>query len=91
MDTLDLLKERLAEGEFTSIVLENPDYVTAIVGLTENGNVVYDYEKMIDYLVNKENMSEEDAVDFISYNTIRAIPYMGGEGAMLPIIVYPIE
>lgn len=90
MDNLDELKERLAGGEYASVILESPDYVSAIIGITDAGNVVYDYEKMIDFLVETDNMSEEDAMDFISYNTLRAIPYMSGEGA-LPIIVYPIE
>lgn len=90
MDTLDKLKERLADGEYTSIILEEPDYVTAIIGITDDGAVVYDYDKMVQFLVQKDGMTEEDAVDFISYNTIRAIPYMNVEGATKPIIVYPI-
>lgn len=39
---------------------------------------------MIDYLMWKENWSDNEAVEFIEYNTIRALPYMG------EIIVYPL-
>ena len=35
--------------------------------------------------MNEEGWSEEDAVEWIDYNTVRAIPYMG-EGA--PIIMH---
>lgn len=91
MENLNELKEIITERGLTSIVLESPDYVTAIVGITEEGNVVYNYDDMVDFLIKKEKMTEEDAVDFISYNTIRAIPYMNVEGAAKPIIVYPIE
>jgi hypothetical protein len=43
---------------------------------------------MVDYLVRKEGISEEDAEDFISYNTIRACPYMGDKA---PIIMWRLE
>lgn len=36
----------------------------------------------------KEGMSEEDADEWISYNTIRAIPYMG---EYAPILMFGIE
>ena len=74
-------------GYNESIVFENPDYDSAIIGITENNQVVYDYEKMIEYLMQEDDMDYEEAVDFISYNTIRSLPY-AGEGA--PIIMYSI-
>ena len=42
---------------------------------------------MITHLMETDGMTEEDAIDFISYNTERAIPYAG---SMAPIILYPI-
>ena len=67
---------------------ENPDFVDAIVGITEEGNLIYDYDKMIQSLVNEGEMNEEEAIEWIEYNTIRTIPYMGNGR---PIIVYGIE
>ncbi len=32
----------------------NPDYEDALVGVTDDGRVVYDFDKMVEYLVNKE-------------------------------------
>lgn len=37
--------------------------------------------------MNDDKITEEEAVDFIDFNTIRALPY-GGEKA--PIIMYPL-
>ena len=37
--------------------------------------------------MNEDGMSEEEAADFISYNTIRSLPYYPGS----PIIVYGME
>lgn len=80
----DLLVEL---GYESSVVFENPDFDDAIIGTDENYKVVYDYDKMVDCLVNEDGMSEEEAVEFIDYNTIRALPYV--ENA--PIIVHGID
>lgn len=34
------------------------------------------------------NLSEEEAIDWVNYNTIRALPYMGDRA---PIIMYSLE
>jgi hypothetical protein len=70
------------------VVFENPDYDDAIIGVSHDDRVVYDYDKMIDHLVNKENMTVEDAVDFISYDTIRSLSYRGEDA---PIVMFGIE
>ena len=75
------------QGFENFLIFENPDYDPAIIGITENNQVVYDYEKMIEHLMQEDDMDYEEAVDFISYNTIRSLPY-AGEGA--PIIMYSI-
>ena len=84
MKNIDILMD---QGFENFIIFENPDYDSAIIGITENNQVVYDYEKMIEHLMQEDDMDYEEAVDFISYNTIRSLPY-AGEGA--PIIMYSI-
>ena len=74
-------------GYEDSIVFENPDYDSAIVGVSDNGEIIYDFDKMVQHLVEHDNMTEEEAADFICYNTIRSLPYVG-EGA--PIIMYSL-
>ena len=84
MKNKDILMD---QGFENFIIFENPDYDSAIIGITENNQAVYDYEKMIEHLMQEDDMDYEEAVDFISYNTIRSLPY-AGEGA--PIIMYSI-
>ena len=50
------------------IVFRNPDYTDALIGLTTDYNAVYDYDLMVDWLIEHEDMNEEEAEDFISYN-----------------------
>ena len=84
--THDEVKDLLCElGYEDAVVFEDPEYDAAIIGVTEDSNVIYSYEKMIEVLM--KEMSYEDAVDFISYNTIRAIPYCHGNK---PIISFGI-
>lgn len=71
-----------------TILFRNPDYYTAIVGVSEDYRVIYDYNKMLDYLVNYEEMSYEDAADYISYDTIRSLGYISGNK---PIIMYSFD
>lgn len=72
-----------------SVVFENPDYEDAIIGWDENsGRIIYDYEKMVECLMNEDGMEYDEAAEFIDYNTVRACPYMGERA---PIILKNIE
>lgn len=71
-------RELLCElGLEDSVTFENPDYDSAIVGYDEcSGRIIYDYELMIEHLMDEDNMSYEDAMEFVDYNTVRACPYI---------------
>lgn len=71
-------------GYDDSIVFENPDYDDAIIGVSEDGSVVYDFNRMVSWLAEKDNISLDEAIDFICFNTIGVLPYIG-DGA--PIII----
>lgn len=79
----DILCER---GYEDSTVFENPDYDSAIIGVDCYGRVVYSFEKMIQCLMDEDGMSYEDAIEFIEYNTIRALPYIPEH----PIVMYNV-
>ena len=68
----DLIVENGYEGV---TIFENPTYDSAIIGMSNEGRVIYDYEKMAEYLMDTDDMTYEEAIEFIEYNTIRAIPY----------------
>lgn len=83
-------RELLVElGLENSVVFENPDYDSAIVGWDVNSErIVYDYNMMIEHLMEKDGMDYEEAQEFIDYNTVRACPYMGDKA---PIILSSLE
>lgn len=67
------------------IIFSDPSYDTAFIGVTNGNHAVYDYEKMVEYLIKNDNMTYEEAVDFISYNS----SYYYGEE--YPLILYKYE
>ena len=78
------LRDELPED---AIVFDNMSYDGSIVGVTTDGRVVYDYDMMVEELMEDEECSYEEAADWIDYNTIRALPYAGENG---PIIMFSI-
>ena len=64
-------------GYEDAIVFENPSYDDAIIGTSHDDRVVYSFDKMVECLMKEDGMEYIDAVEFIEYNTIRAIPYFG--------------
>lgn len=67
-----------------SIVLNNQSYDNAIIGVTFDGRVIYDFNLMVEELMIDDGCNYEDAVEWVEYNTIRALPYMGNKA---PIVV----
>ena len=47
-----------------------------VFGVTDEGLVVYDFDKMVEILVDRDGMEEMEAIEWIEYNTIRALPYV---------------
>ena len=86
--TIDSLKDYLCElGHEDSVVLESPDYLSAVAGVSEDGRVIYSYPRMLEHLVLNDGMTYEEAAEFIDYNTIGSLPYMGEKA---PIILNEI-
>lgn len=68
--------ERLAEWGYEDVVIfENPSFDEALIGVSEDNRAIYDYDKMVIWLAVDCAISREEAVEFIEYNTIRALPY----------------
>ncbi|MBO7617296.1 MAG: hypothetical protein J6T22_09280 [Bacteroidales bacterium] len=83
------LKEYLIERGFDDADIFAPptDCAPAAIGVSEDGRVVYDYEKMVKWFV-KGGMSLEDVDEFIEINTLRGLPSMGEKR---PIIMYKLD
>ena len=85
-------EEKLLENGYEGIKYPVGDsYDDALIGVIEDSNwqhAVYDYNLKIKWLMDNDNMSSEDAAEWIDYNTVRAIPYMGQDA---PMIMYPLD
>lgn len=80
------IRQYIEEQEAEDVLIfENPDYSAAFLGLSDTGRAVYDYERMVECLMTEDDMSEEDARDFISYNTLRSLGYYENS----PIVLFP--
>ena len=81
--------ERILDAGYEDVmVFSDFSYDDALIGVTEDNRAVYDYDKMVAWLMEEEDWTEEEAIEWIEYNTVRAIPYMGPRA---PIIMYPVE
>lgn len=63
------------------------DMVPAFVGFTNDNRAVYDYGKMVQYHMEVNGMTEEDAEEHIEFNVLRSLPYMEKQ----PVILYPVN
>lgn len=69
------------------IFLSGFAFEDALVGISEDNRAIYEYDKMIDCLVQNEGFSEDEATEWIECNTLPAISCIG-HGA--PIIMHAI-
>ena len=68
-----------------ALVFDNPAYDNSIIGQTFDGRAIYDVDLMADELANDDDITIEDAIDFIDYNSIRSLPYAGEKA---PVVVH---
>ena len=66
------------------LILDDHAYDKSIIGLTEDGRLVYDFDKMVKEFAEDEQCDELDAIEWLEFNTLRALPYMGERA---PIII----
>ena len=82
------VNEKLTENDYDNvIVLQNPNFAAALIGVSIDNRAVYDYTKMLECL-QEDGMTDEEAIEFIEFNTLRALAYAGPAG---PIIFHPLE
>lgn len=81
-------EEKLLDAGYEDIMIfSDYSYDSALIGVSEDERAIYDYEMMVEWLIQTEGFSYEDAVEWIEYNTIRALPYAGDRA---PIIMHRI-
>ena len=75
----------LNEGYEDIIIFSGDSYDDALIGVSEDGRAIYDYDLMIEWLMVNDNMTDVDAMEWIDYNTIRSLPYVGDKA---PIVMH---
>lgn len=87
--TIEEIKDYLENhGMGGAIVFQTPDFASAFIGTSDDGRTIYSYTLMVESLMLEDDMSYDEAIEFIDFNTIRALPYMGEKS---PIIMYDID
>ena len=67
--------------------MESPTYRNAVLGVSDDGRVIYSERIILEDMMIDEGMDLESALDHFSYNLLRSLPYMGN---MAPIILHDI-
>lgn len=80
-------REWLADNGFDETIIYcdafgEQQYGSAFIGVTTDGQAVYDFDKMVEWLMERDQCSYEEAVEWIEFNTIGA-KIDGG-----PIVIY---
>lgn len=66
---------------------ERENLATAIIGITPDGRVAYDLEKLVEAFM-RTGMDYEEAQEWVDYNVMRSLPYYGDRA---PIIISDIS
>ena len=86
-DNINAEKRLLDNGYENVKYLVDYSYDSALIGVSEDNRAVYDFNKMIEYLIEKEGWTTEEAIEWIEVNTLRVLSYMGSDA---PIVMYPL-
>jgi hypothetical protein len=60
-----------------AIVFDNASYDNSIIGSTFDGRAIYDFNVMVKEYAEDNECDELEAIEWIEYNTMRALPYAG--------------
>lgn len=84
-------REKLQEASIDEevLLLDEELYVDSFVGVVmlPGLRAVYDFNKMVEELVQRKGLSYEEAADYVSYNEVRGCGYLGDKA---PIIFDPL-
>lgn len=87
MPTREEIHEALMEMDESALLMDGFD--EAFIGFSRRINepilAVYSWEKMVDLLIQRDEMEYEEAVEYIDYNVIGA-----WVGEQTPIVVMPL-
>ena len=81
-------EDRILDAGFEDVIIfKDFSYDSALVGVSDDNRAIYDFDLMIEWLMWAEDFEEDEAVEWIEVNTLRALHYMGDKA---PIIMYKL-
>ena len=90
-------EEKILDAGFEDvIILKDFSYDSALVGISEDRRAIYDFNRMVEWLMFTEGFEDIEAIEWIEYNTIRALPYAGSKAPIVayeedyPMLMYPV-
>ena len=87
-ELLNTLENICAEHENKNLHIQTMNGLSkAVIGISGDKRLIYSYAKILHIFMTRDNMTEEEAIEWIEYNVIRSIPYFKPEA----IIMYDIE
>ena len=87
LKTEDNVRQLIEDYGYEDVVIfSNPSYASAFIVVSEDNRAVYSYNEMVKSLCKNDKMNELDAIEFIEFNTLRALPYYKNS----PIILHEI-
>lgn len=75
----DIMEDNGIEAVFTDF-----DYGEALIGSTIDVRAVYDFTKMVEWLVENENMKPDEAADYICWNN------SFHRDELEPVVMFPV-
>ena len=81
----ETVEERILDNGYEDVMIfANNEYDTAFIGMTHDDRAVYDYDLMVKWLMDHDGITDEEAIEWIEYNTIRALSYYPNS----PVVIY---
>ena len=85
---METAEQRILDAGYEDVIVFSGDsFDDALIGISEDNRAIYDYDLMVEWLMREDGMTSEEAMEWIDYNTIRSLPYVGDKG---PIIMFKI-
>ncbi len=74
------------------IILEGDEFADGFIGLSTDNRAVYSYDKLVDSLSRSNSWFTDEAIEWLEFNTLRSLPYMGDKAPIIihELVEYPI-
>ncbi len=82
-DLLEIIADNGYDTDGFENTIEFEEYRDALVGFTDDYRLVYDYDAIVKVLMDRDNMTLDEAMEFVDFNIVGL--HIGGVNA--PIII----